>query len=94
MHRSIVACTLLLIGSLIFVVELAIAGPTTAPSTPSTQPVNKMCAVMREDKIDPKVPTVFVGHLHVAGAGLSHTCLLYTSPSPRDGLLSRMPSSA
>ena len=26
-------------------------------------------------------------------AGLN-TCLLYTSPSPRDGLLSRMPSSA
>ena len=25
---------------------------------------------------------------------ISHTCLLYTSPSPRDGLLSRMPSSA
>ena len=24
----------------------------------------------------------------------SMTCLLYTSPSPRDGLLSRMPSSA
>ena len=24
----------------------------------------------------------------------SITCLLYTSPSPRDGLLSRMPSSA
>ena len=23
-----------------------------------------------------------------------HGCLLYTSPSPRDGLLSRMPSSA
>ena len=23
-----------------------------------------------------------------------HFCLLYTSPSPRDGLLSRMPSSA
>ena len=23
-----------------------------------------------------------------------HHCLLYTSPSPRDGLLSRMPSSA
>ena len=29
-------------------------------------------------------------------AGLQHysVCLLYTSPSPRDGLLSRMPSSA
>ena len=26
--------------------------------------------------------------------GESLTCLLYTSPSPRDGLLSRMPSSA
>ena len=25
---------------------------------------------------------------------ISYTCLLYTSPSPRDGLLSRMPSSA
>ena len=25
---------------------------------------------------------------------LSYPCLLYTSPSPRDGLLSRMPSSA
>ena len=26
--------------------------------------------------------------------GLTNLCLLYTSPSPRDGLLSRMPSSA
>ena len=26
--------------------------------------------------------------------GYFETCLLYTSPSPRDGLLSRMPSSA
>ena len=25
---------------------------------------------------------------------ITHACLLYTSPSPRDGLLSRMPSSA
>ena len=25
---------------------------------------------------------------------INHHCLLYTSPSPRDGLLSRMPSSA
>ena len=25
---------------------------------------------------------------------INKTCLLYTSPSPRDGLLSRMPSSA
>ena len=29
-----------------------------------------------------------------AAAASARTCLLYTSPSPRDGLLSRMPSSA
>ena len=34
------------------------------------------------------------GFLGPNGAGKSTTCLLYTSPSPRDGLLSRMPSSA
>ena len=28
------------------------------------------------------------------GHAISMCCLLYTSPSPRDGLLSRMPSSA
>ena len=27
-------------------------------------------------------------------ADFNNSCLLYTSPSPRDGLLSRMPSSA
>ena len=31
--------------------------------------------------------------LYPMGSVLYH-CLLYTSPSPRDGLLSRMPSSA
>ena len=31
--------------------------------------------------------------LNKAG-GFFRSCLLYTSPSPRDGLLSRMPSSA
>ena len=35
---------------------------------------------------------VFTGLLGVAA--LISICLLYTSPSPRDGLLSRMPSSA
>ena len=29
-----------------------------------------------------------------SGLAILETCLLYTSPSPRDGLLSRMPSSA
>mgnify|MGYP003323290648 CR=1 FL=1 len=30
----------------------------------------------------------------IKGSGDNGSCLLYTSPSPRDGLLSRMPSSA
>ena len=30
----------------------------------------------------------------VNGNKVANSCLLYTSPSPRDGLLSRMPSSA
>ena len=37
-----------------------------------------------------ELPTGEVGQIAV----LNTTCLLYTSPSPRDGLLSRMPSSA
>ena len=35
-----------------------------------------------------------VANTNVFDPGDSNTCLLYTSPSPRDGLLSRMPSSA
>ena len=33
-------------------------------------------------------------HVKVSFDSPVYTCLLYTSPSPRDGLLSRMPSSA
>ena len=31
---------------------------------------------------------------HIVGAAPDQVCLLYTSPSPRDATLSRMPSSA
>ena len=34
------------------------------------------------------------GHIKDAEKKKINSCLLYTSPSPRDGLLSRMPSSA
>ena len=34
------------------------------------------------------------GIVEIAGIKIYKSCLLYTSPSPRDGLLSRMPSSA
>ena len=35
-----------------------------------------------------------VGEVMSIGSNFQESCLLYTSPSPRDGLLSRMPSSA
>ena len=36
----------------------------------------------------------YAGALAIGSYVLYRSCLLYTSPSPRDGLLSRMPSSA
>ena len=38
--------------------------------------------------------TNIFNNLNELKPGLINICLLYTSPSPRDGLLSRMPSSA
>ena len=46
-------------------------------------------AVFRDDKTTTTCRIVFD-----ASAQEGDGCLLYTSPSPRDGLLSRMPSSA
>ena len=45
-----------------------------------------------KDKMRLKVPVAKA--MSIGMRKLSETCLLYTSPSPRDGLLSRMPSSA
>ena len=50
-----------------------------------------------EEGVNPNsgTPTYFAGRsTTVRINALFVTCLLYTSPSPRDGLLSRMPSSA
>ena len=44
-----------------------------------------------------EVKSIRDGHVHLRDAFAivqNNHCLLYTSPSPRDGLLSRMPSSA
>ena len=42
------------------------------------------------DELERVIPVVRALSAH----GVVVSCLLYTSPSPRDGLLSRMPSSA
>ena len=44
--------------------------------------------------IDPHNSINEYGGLIIGEDGKIEACLLYTSPSPRDGLLSRMPSSA
>ena len=41
-----------------------------------------------------KVGEEAYGNTYYQERGEGYDCLLYTSPSPRDGLLSRMPSSA
>ena len=50
---------------------------------------------LESDKSVQEVESPATGTLKiVARVGEVYDCLLYTSPSPRDGLLSRMPSSA
>ena len=49
----------------------------------------KIVKSINEHKINPKLKYSSFNENVTAT-----TCLLYTSPSPRDGLLSRMPSSA
>ena len=41
-----------------------------------------------------QIKTLYPDKQFILNGGLLSHCLLYTSPSPRDGLLSRMPSSA
>ena len=59
--------------------------------------VGKINATYNLTKIINKYNPKEIINFGTAGAtnkGLDGICLLYTSPSPRDGLLSRMPSSA
>ena len=48
--------------------------------------------LLKEDVTEVVIPA-FEGEMGILKDHIS-ICLLYTSPSPRDGLLSRMPSSA
>ena len=51
-------------------------------------------AAPAEDKDDFTIMLVAAGDKKINVIKEVRACLLYTSPSPRDGLLSRMPSSA
>ena len=70
--------------------------PTPTPTPP---PGESMLGIVKTDDVDPVLPggvvvyDVVVSNSGTADSGVV-TCLLYTSPSPRDATLSRMPSSA
>ena len=53
--------------------------------------LRELCGV---EKAEPIIAGVYEGAEEAVTAAVGFDCLLYTSPSPRDGLLSRMPSSA
>ena len=57
---------------------------------------SKMAKKLAEEAIEVVIDAVNGDNEAVIreSADLLYNCLLYTSPSPRDGLLSRMPSSA
>ena len=72
-----------------------IDGGTTAVQLARHLPAALRCTVVTHS---PSVAVELADHplidVIIVGGRLFKHCLLYTSPSPRDGLLSRMPSSA
>ena len=77
-------------------VQVAAAHPVLRD--PAAAPEAKREALRHLDATYPDYALVFLirpdGRIDVTSRGILEGCLLYTSPSPRDGLLSRMPSSA
>src|SRR5680860_99677 len=65
----------------------------TRPAAAGFEAACVSIAVARWEK-EPAMGDVLYGVLVEIKEGGMFSCLLYTSPSPRDGLLSRMPSSA
>ena len=75
--------------------------PKTLTSAESTEFISIMSSIIAEKgwgfwAVENKFTNEFIGFvgLNSPRTLLPFSCLLYTSPSPRDGLLSRMPSSA
>ena len=64
------------------------------------EPLSALDAKLRNEmrqeliRLQKSLGITFILVTHDQQEALSMACLLYTSPSPRDGLLSRMPSSA
>ena len=77
--------------------EVMIKVPESPPEVPTVSP-NVITPIVKDEEIVPevlqKIPEDLVFVQEEVKSREPITCLLYTSPSPRDGLLSRMPSSA
>ena len=69
---------------------------TTSPSSRVSQVARKLAQRLGDTEVEDVENLTDEADMPVAGLvdPKTNTCLLYTSPSPRDGLLSRMPSSA
>ena len=69
--------------------------PKKKPSDPrAKRPKQPKGAPPLRDRDPIKTEKLLPGSDKTVNSALNTPCLLYTSPSPRDGLLSRMPSSA
>ena len=72
------------------------------PVGANTDMIHALSRLEHVEELLPEICTLDCGSLNFGDSNMTfihtpiqlRTCLLYTSPSPRDGLLSRMPSSA
>ena len=72
----------------------ALAKEDETQPKPSDAESEAIAEIVRQFMDNYHVPGMSVAIARHGQAVLQQGCLLYTSPSPRDGLLSRMPSSA
>ena len=78
-------------------VDGGIVGPPPGPDRPvrlylSGAEADSVAGLFAGTVVDARVVSAEPGD--ASAVKMAYACLLYTSPSPRDGLLSRMPSSA
>ena len=76
--------------------RLAVPGASAAAEVKVLMDTGSGITAMSEELVEAlrQQPGIMRTALTQAFVGHARVCLLYTSPSPRDGLLSRMPSSA
>ena len=87
------ALWLVLAGEFRAAVEAAVSSAFTTSVAPVPAGAGWSTPITASGRVEGTL-TVWVDEAGVAAIAQAIICLLYTSPSPRDGLLSRMPSSA